>query len=224
MIKGKQLLSDYAALLDQKEKELIAQKREVRAFLKTDHNAKDTKKHIEALEEAEARMEDIMSSLLDLKESAHFRRATEKLCRRCEGLDRYTSHMNQVLSQDMEQKKKTKIDLVKNITFLFGLPISFFMVVKNGLFHNHATPEQAAGIGLAIGSGVLAVDKIKTAFNAVGKAVCWAAKKGGEAIKDSCIATKSFLFNKKAQFGQRAQTISRSAKKRAGKLLRKPDV
>lgn len=224
MINRNQLLSDYATELDQKEKELIAQKRAVREFLKNPHNEKATQKYIEALEETETRMEDIMGSLLDLKAQAQFRQAAEKLCKRCEGLDRYTNHMNKILSNDLAQKKRPKIDWVKNATFLLGLPISFFLAVKNGLLHNHITPEQATITGAIVSSGVLAIDKITQAFKMAGKAVCWSGRKVGIAICTAYAATKTSIHNKKVHLGQKSQRLSANTKKKVRKILRRPEV
>jgi len=224
MINGKKLLSDYSTELDQKEKELIAQKRAVRAFLQTGHNEKDTKIYIKALAESENRMEDIMDSLLDLKAQAQFRQEAEKLCKRCEGLDRYTNHMNKILSDDLAQKKKSKIDWVKNATFLFGLPISFFLAVKNGLLHNHATPEQAAGVGLVVSSSLLAVEKITATFKVVGKAVCWSVRTACEAIRIACISTKFFLHNRKVTLGKGVQTLLVKTKKKARRTFKRPEI
>ncbi len=224
MTDEKKLLLGWADALDNKERELIEQKRAVRAFLRTKHNEKATRKYVEALEKTEEGMEAIMASLLELKAETQFRKTAERLCKRCEGLDRYTAYMNKVLYEDLARKKKTKIDWVKNTTFLFAIPLSFFMVVKNGLFHNHTTPEQAAGIGLVVSSSVLAAERITSGFRATGIFLCKRARNTGTAIKNVCVVVTASLCSHKKGIEQKAQRLLNRARKKTREFWGKPEV
>ena len=122
MASDKTLISDFEDRLDLKERDMLARRADVFAFLDTEHKSSASKKQLKDLRKAQAKIDGIMAELYELKSSSEFRDEAEKLCRRCKALYDYTRDMNKDLSDDFAERRRTedngKVDLVKYAGFV----------------------------------------------------------------------------------------------------------
>lgn len=172
-----ELLTNAETVLASKERDLIAQRKNVWAFVETDHSSGDTKKYQARVRAADIEIGEILDSLLEGSGiSAEFKSEANTLCQRCRELGYYTRDMHKVLSEDLAERhrieEKKTIDVIKNATFFFAIPAAFITAVKNGFFSEHVNAYQAAESGLGVSTAILARKKIRTAFKSVGKSIC----------------------------------------------------
>ncbi len=113
MANDKKLLSDYRADLIRKEIRLIARKQETKVFLNAQHKTKETKKHLKALDEIESKIDNKLSSLLELQlSSPRLCKEAEILCGKYRELnDSYIRHIEKMLSDDLARHQ---YDFIKN--------------------------------------------------------------------------------------------------------------
>jgi hypothetical protein len=161
---------DFEALIDHQEADLLSLQTYVDSFLDTKHKPKDTEKVQGLVCKANLEINATLEKILKSKATAssQFKKESDKLCQRLRDLKQtYIRDMKDDLTEDLYKLHRAKKDLVKDTTFFFGLPASFFVVVKNGLINCDLKPEEAAriaaGIGFVISTGVLAHNKIKGA-------------------------------------------------------------
>jgi|GEM_PF-6522745 len=177
MTNSKKPLSDYEALIEQKEIELLSLRGDVRDFLDTKHKVKETKKTQSLVHQADKGIDNILKSLhASQSTSSEFRAAAEKLRERCIEMRADTRDMQKWLSDDLVERRHEKHDAVRDTTFLFGLPATFYVVVNQGLFDKSVNPKHAAGVGLLISGGVLFIKKITGISKATSRTVCRAPK------------------------------------------------
>ena len=190
------LLADYAVALDQKELELVRQKKAVLAFVGAEHGIQDTEKQIRALHEAEERMASVLEKLLEIKLETEFMDQAEKLCKRCRGLDVHLKDMDKLLSNDLERRR---IDLIKEATFLLLPPTAFMTAVDKGIGNGYISIYQAATAGFIVSGSVVFRKKIFQAFRDTAKAVSFLPQQ----IKDSFL-----LYYAREMIAERTEAIA----------------
>jgi len=91
-------------------------------------------------------------------------------------IDKDEDSIRDVLNQDRlekeQEKKDKKVDLIKNVTFLLGVPGVFVTGVKNGVGNGHIDQNEALLIGFAISIPTIFHKSIRSAFSKGAKALC----------------------------------------------------
>lgn len=173
MTDSKKTPSDYEALIEHKEIEILLLRENVRDFLGKKHKAGATKETQALVNEADRDVDNILKSIrIAQTTSSKFKAANKKLCQQCKELRNDIRDMQKWLSDDLAEIRYKQRDTIKDTTFLFGLPATFYIVVNQGLFDKLVSPKHAAGVGLVISSGVLFYKKIVGASRAASRSIC----------------------------------------------------
>ncbi len=180
MANAQKLLSDYQVELDENEIDLIEQKDAVLSLIDSDHKSQDTRKYIKAVRQSEVKLNSTLRSLHELKRSAQFTEAAEKLCARCKEQELYIRDMTNRLEADLGQRQREedagKTDIVKHATFLVAIPVGFIAGVNNGFGKGHIDAYEAGSAGLVVSVAVLSRKRLGKSFKQVAESVCQTAK------------------------------------------------
>lgn len=170
-------LSDLNDLMLEKMGELIDLRSNTWKWVSAAHTAKDTEARLNEVRILSDELSRIARSLVDHKKAVPADGAeTENLLKRFDLLHDYERDIQECLTSDLATKKKersdTNIDYVKNVTFIFGLPIAFVTSVKNGVGHGSIDVDQALLVGFAISIPTVFHKSVKSLFSQAAKSVC----------------------------------------------------
>jgi hypothetical protein len=165
--------SDFEDLIDKVRLKLLSQRREVSAHLDTQHDEKRTKVFQNAVRASDEEIDEILLLLLKAKNTLPgFNAKAEELYKRCEGLKEYPKDMQKKLADDLVERQREEVYIITSLSFLFGLPLTVYIAVKNGLLNSFISAEAAAGLGLLVSSSALYHKKVIGAFKAASQSLC----------------------------------------------------
>ncbi|MDE1901868.1 MAG: hypothetical protein KGI37_09525 [Alphaproteobacteria bacterium] len=169
-------LSNLDAAISDKMDELILRRNDAWDFLETEHPAKDTEVRLKDIRAVGKNLSVIPVALNAYKkQNPQDAERVNMLMHNYEILHDYVREIQECLTRDYDAIKKSsydaKIDYVKNVTFLFGLPIGFIASVKNGVGHGHISPEEAMVVGFAISIPTVFHKTAKNLFKAAAKEI-----------------------------------------------------
>ena len=87
----------------------------------------------------------------------------------------YEKEIREYLDADYKAKQAENggaVDVVKNVTFIFGLPAAFITGVKNGIGNDQIDIHQALILGFAVSIPTVFHKKVGSLFSQTAKAVC----------------------------------------------------
>lgn len=175
MTKSHEAYLKYLTELDQRDLDLIRQKKAVAAFLTGDHTIQQSQELLVDLRRAELELASSLEEVVKIRTATYFRKEASKICERGREIGEHVKDIDRMLIGDIialnSSEKKEKADVLKNTTFLLGVPGFMLAAVKNGIGSNYLGPYQALTLGLAMSSGVLLRKRIRDAFCEVGRNV-----------------------------------------------------
>jgi hypothetical protein len=162
--------------LDAKEEDLLLHQVKVRRLLRADHASSEAVEFQDYLRDSEEQIDAILESILTEKDRPeHYRHAAKDLCKRCLDLHAQVRDMAATLAPDLADHRhvevKEKKDVVRNVTFLVGIPAMLSTAAKNTGSAGHVSPVQAFVSGLGLSVAVLARARIAQSFRAAGRAL-----------------------------------------------------
>lgn len=210
MVSRQTIFSEYYSALDQRELELIGQKKATAAFVTTPHTIQDTQKHIDELRKAEFKLAEVMEALASAKTTDEYRREANKLCARGNRINEHARDISRMLVEDVLIMKAAghgeAVDVLKSATFLVAIPGALITAVKGGIASSCLDPYQAGILGLLISSGILLRKRLHRSFRAAGRDLCSIPKEIcqsftvyyiRETIREKWQATALFLSEKR---------------------------
>ena len=166
----------FEALIAGEMREVLKYRQNTWEWVSTPHTIKDTEKR---LKELQAMSNDISQIALELVAHKGGMTAEEKAAdnnfRAIELVRSYERDIKDCLTVDRDALKKAatdeKIDYIKNITFLFGIPIGFVASVKNGVGNGQVDANDAMIVGFAVSIPTVFHKSIKAGFKAAAKEI-----------------------------------------------------
>ena len=143
--------------------------------MRADHASSEVIEFQDYLRDSEEQIDAILESILTEKDRPEqFRQAAKDLCKRCLDLHAQVRDMAAALAHDLADHRhgevKGKKDIVKNVTFLVGIPAMLSTAAKNTGGAGHVSPAQAFVSGLGLSVAVLARERIARSFRAASRA------------------------------------------------------
>jgi hypothetical protein len=163
--------------LDAKEEDILLHQVKVRRLLRADHASSEAVEFQDYLRDSEEQIDAILESILTEKvRPEQYRQAAKDLCKRCLELHAQVRDMAATLAPDLADHRHVEVtdkkDVVRNVTFLVGIPAMLSTAAKNTGGAGHVSPVQAFVSGLGLSAAVLARARIAQSFRAAGRAFC----------------------------------------------------
>ena len=162
--------------LDTKEEDLLLHQVKVRRLLRADHASSEVVEFQDYLRDSEEQIDALLESILTEKDRPeHFRQVAKDLCKRCLDLHSQVRDMAAALAPDLADHRHGEVsgkkDMVRNLTFLVGIPAMLSTAAKNTGGAGHVSPAEAFVSGLGLSAAVLARARIARSFRAAGRAL-----------------------------------------------------
>ena len=169
--------SALSELLYETMDELLKLRSEFRVWIGKEHMAKDTEACLNQLNDISDEISDIARKIGENKKVLPSDdpqlNADIKMFEITRGYElEILEFLNRDLDAKREIEKERKIDYIKNMTFLFGLPIGFVAGVKNGVGNGHIGTNEALVFGFAISIPTVFHKSAKSVFSKVAKGIC----------------------------------------------------
>jgi len=169
-------VTEFKTLIAGKTADLLSLKTNTGDFLNSDHSLKETKERLEQLSNASITLHTLEQSILRYASENHDKIGVVQLLNDLDLLSDHVHDLHDTLLQDFERQKKRqqkqKIDFVKNLTIMFGVPTIFVTTVESGVGHGLVSVDDAFVLGFAISLPTVFHKSVGRLFNRTAKGIC----------------------------------------------------